>query len=171
MKALRAAGRAMALILLVLPSTAVRPAALPGPGDRLPDFTLVDLDERPLSPRSLAGKVVSVHFIAIWCDPCLQDLPVIEKAASRYVSRGYQPLLVAVGHREDLRQLREFAQKRGLDVPILFDARGEVEKLYGIGSLPTHLIAARDGQIRRVETSLPADYLPLVGRLVEEKAP
>ena len=144
-------------------------ADVPPAGEPLRAFTLADLDGRALSATSAPGKVVSVHFFAIWCEPCMADLPEIEKAAVRYGPRGYQPLLVAVRHRQDPRRLRDFAQKRGLTVPIVYDADGAVEALYGVTSLPSHVLAGRDGVIRWSGTALPADLLQRVNVLLDEK--
>lgn len=162
---------ALAAVAALLPAVLPVVAASVQPGDPLPAFQLEDLNGRPVALEQFAGRVISVHFFAVWCEPCLAELPVIEKTASRYGPRGYQPLLVAVANREDARRLREFVQKHGLDIPVLYDGQRAVEQLYGLKALPTHLVAGRDGLVRSQSTALPATFPADIAALVDEKIP
>ena len=50
----------------------------------MPDFTFYDLDGKPVTPESLAGKVAVLDFWATWCPPCRESLPNLEKVYQRY---------------------------------------------------------------------------------------
>jgi peroxiredoxin len=153
-------------ILLV----AVWPAPAADPGERPPSFTLEDLDGRPVSLSDFAGQVVSIHFFALWCEPCMQQLRTIEEVAARCGERGYQPLLVAVPHRLDRRRLWEHAKAGGLEIPVLLDTGGTVLKAYGVTGLPMNILVGRDGVVRYGGDSLPTSLLDEVSRLLAEKA-
>jgi thiol-disulfide isomerase/thioredoxin len=47
-------------------------------GKPAPDINLVDADETPASLASLRGKPLLVNFWAIWCAPCVKELPTLE---------------------------------------------------------------------------------------------
>ena len=53
-------------------------------GKKVPDFTFYDLDGKPVTPESLAGKVGVLDFWATWCPPCRESLPNLEKVYQRY---------------------------------------------------------------------------------------
>jgi peroxiredoxin len=139
-------------------------------GDVPPPFTLKDLDGRRMDSRDLTGKVFSVHFFALWCEPCLEELPAIEKAAARYDGKGYRALLIAVEKREEPEKLRDFAKQRGLEIPLLYDRGGKLQKLYGIGGLPNNVIVGRDGTVRHAG-KLPSSFSQKIAELVAEESP
>src|SRR5690348_17397798 len=68
-----------------------RPAVPAGQlGSRLPEFSVTDLQGRPLSSADLRGKVVLVDFWATWCAPCRKEMPGYQKLQDEYGSQGFQ---------------------------------------------------------------------------------
>ena len=53
-------------------------------GKTAPDFKFVDLDGKPVTPESLAGKVAVLDFWATWCGPCRESLPKLEKVREQF---------------------------------------------------------------------------------------
>lgn len=52
-------------------------------GKLAPEIDMVDGDETPASLASLRGKPVLVNFWAIWCAPCVKELPTLEALAKQ----------------------------------------------------------------------------------------
>ena len=46
-----------------------------------PDFTLPDLDGKPVQLSSFRGKTVVLNFWASWCAPCREEMPSLAKLA------------------------------------------------------------------------------------------
>src|SRR5687768_4926353 len=59
-----------------LPNTA---PDLPRLGQPMADFSLPDLQGRAVSLSSLKGKVVFLNVWATWCQPCIDEMPTIQR--------------------------------------------------------------------------------------------
>lgn len=53
-------------------------------GKKLPELKFSDLDGKPVTRESLAGKVTVLDFWATWCQPCLQSLPLLQKVYEQF---------------------------------------------------------------------------------------
>jgi len=119
----------------------VRPAS---PGDGAPSFTLPDVRGRLVSLGEYRGKVVIVNFWAISCGPCIQEIPDFIALQSRYGDRGLQVIGIGL---DRLEELKEFAEKRGMNYEVLSGTK-EVAWLFGgISGVPRTFIIDRRGTI------------------------
>jgi thiol-disulfide isomerase/thioredoxin len=67
------------------------------PGDRAPSIDVFLSGGKPRDVLSvLEGRVVLVSFWATWCQPCLSDMPVLDRLQDRYGGRGLTVLAVSV---------------------------------------------------------------------------
>jgi peroxiredoxin len=121
-------------------------AALPAIGAAVPDFALKSDSGRNVRLSELRGQVVLINFWASWCNPCRQELPLLNKIYAQYRAAGFTLLAVNV---DDNRKDAEAMLKRlGLRFPTLFDGNKNVAKLYGVDTMPATLVIDRDGRVR-----------------------
>ncbi|MDW8254736.1 MAG: TlpA disulfide reductase family protein [Chloroflexota bacterium] len=110
-------------------------------------FTLRLFDGSTLSLDELRGRPVLVNFWASWCGPCIEEAPVLERAAQRYASTGL--VLVGVGVWDSEQNARAFIQRHGITYPNGLDPTGAVAIDYGVGGVPESFFIDRNGMIVR----------------------
>jgi thiol-disulfide isomerase/thioredoxin len=111
------------------------------------DFTLSDTDENTLKLSDLRGKVVVINFWAVWCPPCREEMPSLERLRRQLADK---PVVVlAVNQGEDAEQILSYLW--GLDpvpeFPILLDSDMKVSADWGVTGLPTTYVIDKKGNI------------------------
>ena len=131
-------------------------AALPAIGVAAPDFASKSDTGRNVRLSELRGKVVLINFWASWCNPCRQELPLLNKIYAQYRAAGFMLLAVNL---DDNRKDAE-AMLKGLDLrfPTLFDGNKSVAKLYRVDAMPATLVIDRDGRVRYVHRGYYSGY-------------
>ena len=51
---------------------------------KVPDFKFVDLDGRPITHQTIAGKIAVLDFWATWCEPCRANFPKLQAVYEKY---------------------------------------------------------------------------------------
>lgn len=83
-------------------------------------------------------RALVVHFWATWCPECVEELPVLARAASRCAERGVR--IVTVNVAEDRKTVERFVARHRLDLPVYRDPRGRAWRRLGGVGLPTNLL-------------------------------
>ena len=98
-----------------------KPSAAPSVGAPAIAFDLKSLDGKSVGLTSFRGKPLVLNFFASWCDPCRDEMPLINELASKAAKDGYSVLGIAV---EDSRAaVSEFAKEAKLVFPIALDLK------------------------------------------------
>ncbi len=122
------------------------PSTGPYPGQQAPDFSLVDLNGKPIRLSDLRGRPVILHFWATWCPICRQETPALEAVNQRYRSHGV--VLMGINVRERPENVQEFARSSRLTFPVLIDSDGSVAGRYQVTGIPTTLVIDSSGVVR-----------------------
>lgn len=105
-----------------------------------PNFTLPDLHDKSFSNQQFIGKVVVLHIWATWCEPCRQEMPILEQLQQQF------PQLVVLGIAEDSRaSVEQFLKQTPLSFPILIDQYGKLLRDYKIKGFPTTYLIDKQG--------------------------
>ena len=112
---------------------------------KLPDFELNTPAGSVISSSQLAGKAVLINFWATWCAPCIQEIPIIEKAAKKHGPEGLA--VVGVNYRQNLERVERFLKKKPVSYPVAMDKDGAFSRIFQVNALPVSIMAGRDGTI------------------------
>ncbi len=138
-------------------------------GREAESFDLPDLQGRSHSLSDYRGEVVFLNFWASYCEPCIQEMPSMERLAREYRDRGMHMLAVSLDpERADARQfLRRFLPDQRSAMTVLWDPESEVSEQFGTELIPETYIIDRDGEVVARFVNAYDWSRPAVQRLVE----
>lgn len=141
------------------PTPASSPTALPTPaasasagdaafgvGRPAPALDVGQLGGGRIDLASLRGKPVWVNFMATWCPPCRDELPLMAGFAERYAATGL--VVLAIDVREDESTVDAFVRSVDVRVPVGLDVEGAAQGAWGAYALPVHFWVDADGIVR-----------------------
>ena len=114
----------------------------------VPDFSATDLDGKPISIEAYRGKVVLVDFWAVWCGPCIAEMPNVKKVYEKYKDKGFD--IIGISLDTDGTRLRDFLKENDIPWRQVFSGEGwdsPVSRQYGIYSIPNMWLIDKEGKL------------------------
>jgi peroxiredoxin len=144
-----------------------------------PDFSFQTLDNKTIGLSGLKGKVVLLDFWAIWCSPCVANLPDIKKIYNRHGRSEFEIIGISLDGGEasktTLNDLQNFAAKEQMNWLIAFDNGGwdnTAAQIYNITGIPIHIVIDKKGIIRFIERGGSTEKInkieTLIAKLIKE---
>ncbi len=123
-----------------------------------PDIRVVDLKALDAAVASYKGKPLLINFWAIWCQPCVAELPEFLETGREFRDRNtavltvsYDLMVPEVTREGVLKQMREFVAARKIDAPVLiYDAPDydAINERFGLpGPVPVTIAIDAAGRI------------------------
>ena len=139
----------------------------PETGFLAPDFTLPDLNRRPVKLSDFRGKkVIFLNFWASWCPTCKEEMPTMEKLYRQFKARGLE--IVAVSIDRDKTDAVKFVKTHGVTFPVLLDPESTVAYNYRVLGIPTHYFIDKTGVIRSRDVGSKDWSRPETWKVIEE---
>ena len=117
-------------------------------GQEAPDFTLPDVDGKPVSLNSFRGKYVLVDFWASWCGPCRQENPNIVATYNQFKDKNFTILGVSLD--QDKKAWLKAINDDGLVWKQISDLKfwnSEAATLYQVQAIPFNVLIDRNGKV------------------------
>lgn len=111
------------------------------------DVEVVDANGTKVSLSAYVGKskYVLVDFWASWCQPCIQEMPHVVAAYSKFKSKGFEVVGISVD--KDKESWLKAVTENKMSWIQLNDANGNASQTYGVQSIPFTLLIDQNGKI------------------------
>jgi DsbE subfamily thiol:disulfide oxidoreductase len=117
----------------------------PETGAYAPNFNLESTSGNVVQLSDYQGKVVLLNFWAVWCPPCIQEMPLLQRVHETYGDR----LVVLAVNAGDTRETAvNFLESNGLSFEALLDSENKVDSQYRVRGLPTTFFIDSQGIIQ-----------------------
>ena len=119
-------------------------------GQKVPDFTLTNLDGEEVSLSDILDKneVVLVDFWASWCGPCVASFPKLKELRSTYLQQGFEIVSISIDRtQEEWVEGSADHEIPWINLGELESWHGEVAKLYGVHFVPKSYLIDGDSCI------------------------
>lgn len=108
------------------------------------DFTLNDLENRPLRLSRFAGRPIILYFFSPRCKDCKEETPLLNELYTAYRKRGLVLVGVGVKYKEEI---KEFVEEQKIKYPVVVDQDLAVSEAFGVFFLPHLVFIDRQGKI------------------------
>ncbi|MGO8998956.1 MAG: peroxiredoxin family protein [Polyangiaceae bacterium] len=133
-------------------ATAVGGATSSPTGTRATDFAVRDTKGRTVRLSDYLGKkVVLLDFWATYCEPCLGEMPYLEKMYEENKDKGFVIIALSMDGPETVAEVPSFAARNGLTFPVTLDEDSHVASIYNPkSSAPLSVLIDKQGNVVRV---------------------
>ena len=131
------------------------------------NFDLVDINDKKVSLKSLAGKLVVVDVWATWCGPCKAEIPHLKTLTEEMKGKDVVFVSISTDKETDKEKWKKFVADQQLDGVQLYDPSGKsVIGYYKIPGIPRFMVFDKKGNIVSVDAPRPST--PDLKKLIEQ---
>ena len=132
------------------------------------NWSLVDLNDQPVSFAKFKGKTVFLNFWATWCGPCVGEMPSIAKLARNPRLQGKNIEFVCVSTDESPRRFDGSCGKESWTMTFL--RTDKIPAVFITDGIPATFLIAADGRIAATEVGAADWNEPHVVEFLEKLA-
>lgn len=99
------------------------------------------------SLKDFAGKVILINFWASWCESCIAEFPIFQKF---YLENPDIVILMINVDNSDYKYARDFMDRNGFTLPVVYDAK-DAAYIYYVNGIPRTVLIDKDGMARNVK--------------------
>ena len=122
-------------------------------GDVAPPFVLTDLEGKPFDLSKEASE--RIHLLVFWsifCEPCGEEMPLIEKLYQEYKGKGLEVLGISMDGEPMKKSVQGMARQKGYTFRQFIDKLAPDESFvvadpFGVAGTPTLYLLDRTGKI------------------------
>jgi thiol-disulfide isomerase/thioredoxin len=134
-----------------------------------PPIKAPGLDGKIVEVRYADARVTLVNFWAIWCLPCREEMPAINRIFQKYHDRGFKAIGLALQSGEPA-EVKDFldSRKLGLTYPILMSSDDLAASYGDVEIVPTTYLIGSKGEVLKSFFGIASDFERSLGGEVEK---
>jgi cytochrome c biogenesis protein CcmG, thiol:disulfide interchange protein DsbE len=114
-------------------------------GDRAPDFSIKADNGRTVTARDFGGKLLILNFWATWCQPCVQEVPSLDRLQQALGSKGL--VVLGVSEDKDPQAYRDFLERFHVTYMTARDPAVTIKPRYGTVQIPESYLISSNGKV------------------------
>ncbi len=118
--------------------------ALLAPGQKAPDWSLLNMQDKEVNNRQFGGSVILMDFSFNACAACMMSVPMLNKLHEKYKSSNVQ--IVTVNTSDTKPSMAAFIKKNKITYPVLRNG-SKVSKSFQVSAYPTFYLIDKKGHI------------------------
>lgn len=131
-----------------------------------PDFTLNDVNGKPLTLSSLRGKYVLLDFWGSWCGWCIKGFPKLKEYYNKYQGKFE---VLGIDCKDSQEKWKAAIAKYELSWLHVFNSKMDiVPEQYAIQGFPTQIMIAPDGTISKISLGETPEFYQYIDSLFSE---
>jgi len=113
-------------------------------GDIAPPLRLAQLGGAEVDTEALRGQPLWVNFMATWCPPCREELPIMDRLQR---DLGDRMTIIVVDVEEDADTVASFFNSLEVALPVALDEDGRAQEAWNAVALPVHYWIDEEGRV------------------------
>lgn len=131
-------------------------------GTAFPPFDLKSTSGTSMTEKDLMGQVTVVNFWFTGCQPCIREMPELNKLTEKFKSVNFVAFTF-----NDINSVKKFLAKHDFKYTQIPDAKGLI-KVLDINTYPTHMILDKHGLLKQIEIGATADIYTKLESLIDK---
>jgi methylamine dehydrogenase accessory protein MauD len=111
-----------------------------------PNFSLPETYGGQVDLASFRGRPVLLVFWTTSCGICRRELPLLERMAPEFRSKGIEVVTIHLGGKDEA---RDYLRSNHIGATALVDSEGTAAQAYQVSGVPKLVLIGSDGKIKR----------------------
>lgn len=116
-----------------------------GVGDSAPNFTITADNGRTVSLAHFGGRLLVLNFWATWCQPCVEEVPSLDRFSKEMAGAGV--VVVGVSVDKDPKAYQAFLSRANVSFLTARDPGANISADYGTFKYPESYIIDAQGRV------------------------
>ena len=90
---------------------------------------------------------ILIDYWALWCSPCLKEMPHLDKLQDEFGDEGFRVLAVNLDTERSVSKVKSYIRSKGYDLEVALDPAQETYRRLNGKAMPYSLLVDRTGKI------------------------